>query len=349
MPSRVNGLTRRRVLGGSVAAVGALAAPHVARAQGVVLRSNHPFGPNHLLTFDVLEPWGEMMAELTDGRVVLERLPAAVGPPPVTYEALRTGECDISYSVHGYSGDDAFPRARLGQFSYLGDSWGASPVFAQIYLNYLRGAEEHDGIKLLTVFEHGPGQLFLRDPNITNPSQLVGLRFRNSGGYISRLLTDLGATAIPMPPQAVAPAMASGEIDGVAFPYEGALTFGLIPETGTVIELPGGFYNASWLLGVNQARWDLIEPRDQRAIEGISGVLISELAGKAWDSYDYLGREACLEAGVDVRRANPLMDAAVRRIAQKYEAQWILQMNAEGFDGAGLLAEMRRRTRVEKL
>ncbi|MEM8742277.1 MAG: hypothetical protein AAGE13_12395 [Pseudomonadota bacterium] len=349
MPSGSKSVTRRSVLVGSAAVAGTLAAPHVGRAQGVALRSNHPFGPSHLLTFDVLEPWGEMVAELTDGRVVLERLPEAVGPPPVTYEALRSGACDISYSVHGYSGDEAFPRARLGQFSFLGDSWGASPVFAQIYLNFLRGAEEHTGIKLLTVFEHGPGQLFLRDARITEPSQLVGLKFRNSGGYISKLLTDLGATAIPMPPQAVAPAMASGEIDGVAFPYEGALTFGLIPETGAVIELPGGFYNASWLLGINQARWDAIEARDQRAIEGISGVLISELAGKAWDSYDYVGRQACLDAGVDVRRAGPLMDAAVRRISQKYEAQWILQMTAQGFDGAGLLAELRRRTRVEKL
>lgn len=349
MPQRAASVTRRRVLGTAAAGAAILAAPHVGHAQGVMLRASHAFGPRHDVAYNVVAPWAEMVAEITDGRVLIEDLPERVAPPPGTYAALQEGRADLAYALHGYSGDEAFPRARLGQFSFLGDSWGASPVFAQIYLNDLRGAEEHAGIKLLSVFEHGPGHLFLRARGITEPAQLRGLRLRNSGGYISRLLGDLGCLPVPMPPQAAAAAMAAGEIDGVAFPYEGAASFDLVGETGSVIELPGGFYNASWFMGVAEAPWAAIEPRDQRAIEGIAGVLIAELAGKAFDQSDYLGREACLAAGVDVARAGPALEAEVRRIAARYEADWALQMNAAGFDGAYILEKMRRLTSVERL
>ena len=154
---------------------------------------------------------------------------------------------------------------------------------------------------------------------------------------------------VPMPPQAAAAAMRSGEIDGVAFPYEGATSFNLIPETGSIIELPGGFYNASWFLGINQAKWDAIEPRDQAAIEEISGLLIAELAGKAFDNSDYLGRQACLEAGVSIARAGEAMDAEIRRLAAVHERAWIDQMAGQGFDGAWILQKMRRSTSVERL
>lgn len=199
------------------------------------------------------------------------------------------------------------------------------------------------------MFEHGPGQLFLKARGIAEPGQLRGLKIRNSGGYVSQLLGDLGCVPVAMPPQAAAAALRSGEIDGVAFPYEGAATFNLVPETGSVIELPGGFYNASWFIGINAAAWQRIEPRDRAGIDGISGLLIAELAGKAFDNSDWLGREACLSAGVDVTRAGTAMEAEIRRLAAVHERASIGKVGAEGFDGADILAKMRRMTRVDRL
>ncbi|HEU0223090.1 MAG TPA: TRAP transporter substrate-binding protein DctP, partial [Paracoccaceae bacterium] len=272
-----------------------------------------------------------------------------LGPPPGHFERLQSGAAEVACSLHGYAGQGAFPRARLGQLSFLGDSYGASPVFADIYMNDLAGAAEHEGIKLLGVFEHGPGQLFLRDRAIASPQDFKGLRIRNPGGYIASLLTDLGVEAVSTPVERVAPALESGEIDGAAFPYSAIQAFGVLGKFDHALELPGGFYNASWYFGINGARWQAIEARDRQAIDSIAGPLIAELAGKAFDDADHVARESCRAAGVNIYRASEEVEAFVRQAGSRHEQQWIDHVTAEGFEGDYLLGKLRRRTMVDRL
>ena len=162
-----------------------------------------------------MDVWRKEIPEITEGRVMIDVLPKPLGPPPKHLGFLERGEVDLTYSLHNYS-KDRFFRARVGQFSFLGDSFSISQAFSRVYRTLLGADAQHPGIELLAVFQHGPGVLMLKDREVRTPDDFRGLKLRTAGGYVGNLITDLGGESRPMSPFAVAQALADGEIDGVA-------------------------------------------------------------------------------------------------------------------------------------
>ncbi len=342
----VSGPTRRAFIGRTVAAaLPMLAAPAIVRAQAVQLTLSSWLGPQSMIRDPLFTTWMEQVAAVTDGRVQVAYLDAPLGPPPAHLDLVRSGATDVAYSLHGYSGDAAFLRARVGQFSFLGDAYTASHAYSGVYTNQLDAVREHDGIKLLGVFQHGPGQIMLADKVIDRPGDFEGLRIRTSGGYISRLIEAMGGVAVPASPTDIAAKLDSGEIDGCCLPYEGALAFGLMDKIRFISDLAGGYYNASWFLGMNPAAWDRIAPQDQAAIETMSLETVHVLAAKAFDVADYVVRGDMESRGVRIDVAGPESDIwqFVKDRASQYEQEWIGQVDSQGYDAQVALVAMRAR------
>ncbi len=338
-------LNRRHFLATGAAT---LAAPSIVRAQGRVLSISSFLPRGHVVPVYVLEEWIGLVQNETRGRVSVEILEKPLGPPPQQFPLLQDGTADIAYALHGYSGADAFLRARIGQFSFLGDAYSASQAFAEVYEGDLDAAEEHAGIKLLATFQHGPGALFLRGRSIDRIEDFEGLRIRTSGGYIAELMNDLGAINVAMPPTRVREAFETDLIDAVAFPYEGAASFGIIDLLTEVSEIRGGYYNATWFLGTSQAAWGTLSDRDQQVVEQLSRELVPLLAAKAFDFADYEGREQCLAAGVPVKQPSSQLFDQIRQKGLRYEAEWVEQVAAQGYDGQAALDRTRHLTAVDR-
>ena len=251
---------RREVIRGGLAGAAALASPALVRAQEpTVLRMSSWLPAASLITQNLFEPWADDIPALTDGRVTVELLPKPLGPPPAHLGLVQSGEADLAYSLHGYT-QDAFLRARIGQFSFLGDAYSASHAFSKVYGRLLEAKQEHQGMKLLGLFQHGPGVMMLKDKVIETAADFEGLRVRTSGGYIASLLEDLGGVNVPMSPIAVREALIAGEIDGVAFPYEAGPAFNVVDQITFISELPGGYYNATWFLAMSEQAAGRIAP-----------------------------------------------------------------------------------------
>lgn len=341
MTDRSPTVSRRAAL---LSGMAVLCTPAVLRAAPRVLRVNTWLPRAHPVPKYVIDELAPVFEQVTNGRVTLEYLPENAGPPPRQIDMLREGTFDLGYSLHGYSGAGAFTRARIGQFSFLGDAYSASNVFSEIYTSDLAAAEEHEGVQLLGVFQHGPGQLFLKGRSVRGPEDFQGLRLRSSGGYIAQLLGDLGAQPIAMPPSKVREAMADGSIDGVMFPWEGGASFGILDQTTEIVELEGGFYNASWFLAMNPTAWGDLEEQDRAAVAQISAEYVHVLAAKAFDFADFEGRELFRNAGRPIIAASAELTEHVRTVGALYEQEWIGTVAAEGYDGGAALTEMRRRT-----
>lgn len=341
-------ISRRALLAATGAGAAMLAAPAILRAQGKVLTCASWVPLVHPVPGLVLPEWADMIRERTDGRVDIAITDTASGPPTKQYDRLQSGEADIAFSLHGYSGDDAFKRSQVGQFSFLGDSYSASQAYSKVYYDQLDPVSEHPGVKLLSVFQHGPGVLFLKNRKVDRPEDFKGLRLRTSGGYISKMLTDLGVVTVPMSPLKVREAMAAGDIDGVAFPYEGGESFGILEQTTEVSEIPGGYYNATWFLGMSPQAWGGIERRDQRQVARVSSEFIPLLAAKAFDFYDYQGRELFRTSGVPIKSADASIVSAIERTGGRYEKLWIDELAAQGFNGAKALRDTRKLTGLKR-
>lgn len=341
--------TRRDFLGAAAGTLPLLAAPalvpSLAQAQATTYRMSSWLPGASTIPGNVLGPWMDQVRLATEGRVDIAFLDKPLGPPAAHIDLLRSGEADVAYSIHGYSGDAAFLRARFGQFSFLGDAYTASHGFSGVYTGQLDAVAEHEGIKLLGVFQHGPGALFLKEREVRTGADFAGLRIRTSGGYINQLLESLGAVPVPAPPAEVAAKLAAGEIDGVCFPYEGVPAFGIMDLVTFVSELEGGYYNASWFLGMSTGAWGRIAPEDQALVERISAETVHLLAAKAFYVGDYAARQQLQDKGVPIETAARGGDlwAVIEEKASGHEAAWSAAVSAQGYDAGAALASMRGR------
>lgn len=327
----------------AVSAGATLATPTILRAAPETLRMSSWLPQKSMITQNLFVPWAEEIPNITEGRVQIEFLPKPLGPPPKHLGLLQSNKADLGYALHGYSGDK-FKRAQVGQFSFLGDAYSASHAFSKVYGKLLKGEQEHDGMKLLGLFQHGPGTLMLKNKRIETPDDYRGLRVRTSGGYIGNLMEDLGAINVPMSPTKVREAFEAGKIDGVAFPYEGAEAFGIMDEVTFISDLPNGYYNATWFLGMSDAASKRISEQDLEAIRNYSSQTVHVLAAKAFDYADYVIKQKLIERGIEVVPTNDAVTSHIRGIAKGYEAAWADSMSTDGYDGGRALAFTRRMT-----
>ena len=335
---------RRAVIAGALASTATLAAAPILRAQSPTVLNLSSWLPSaSLITQNLFVLWANEINAMTEGRVVVEILPKPLGPPPAHQGLVQSGQADLVYSLHGYT-QDAFLRARIGQFSFLGDAYSASHAFSKVYGKLLKADEEHQKMTLLGLFQHGPGVLMLKDKTIAGPEDYEGLRIRTSGGYIASLMQDLGATDVPMSPKAVREALVNGELDGVAFPYEAGPAFNVMDQITFVSELPGGYYNATWFLAISEPAAAKIDPSDLELIRNYSHETVHVLAAKAFDYADYLAREDFVKRGVPIEPTSNALTDHIEKLATEYEKGWSAELAKGGYDGERALAYTRRIT-----
>ena len=80
--------------------------------------------------------------------------------------------------------------------------------------------------------------------------------------------------------------LSQGVADGLFFPKESPFSFKLIPLLKHVTYVPGGLYNVTFALVMNEAKWKQISDADKAEINKLSGEALARRAGKAWDAVD---------------------------------------------------------------
>jgi len=322
-----------------------LAAPPAVAETELVMSSWLP--PRHPIVVDAIKPWAEQISEATEGRVTVRILAKPLGAPPAHFDMAAEGIADITYGLHSFTSDDRFERSRIGQFSFIGDdAVVASKAFWSVYSDMLDAQDEHEGVKLLGLFVHGPGVLHNNVRRIETVDDISGLKIRVPGGYISDLMTSLGATTLFMSSGEVYEKLSRGVIDGVTFTYEALTAFNLTDDLKYSMRVPGGLYNTTWFVVMNQDKWDGLSSEDRAAIEAISGDAFAELVGKAWNSADEKSISAIEGAGIEIYDAPAQLLETIRSSASGYETAWSDAIGDDGYDGEAALAALRALTGV---
>ncbi|PRY88312.1 TRAP transporter substrate-binding protein [Donghicola tyrosinivorans] len=304
--------------------------------------------PRHPIVVGAMKPWAKQIEEVTEGRVTVRILARPLGAPPAHYDMAAEGVADITYGLHSFTTDERFQRSRIGQFSFLGDdAVSGSVAFWNVYSGMLDAQAEHKGTKVLGLFVHGPGMLHNNTRKIETKEDIAGLKIRTPGGYIADLMGELGASTLFMSSGEVYEKLSRGVIDGVTFPYDAIAAFNLGGDLTNTTKVPGGLYNTTWFLVMNEGKWNEISAEDQAAIESISGKAFAELVGTAWNGADEKGLAAANEAGIQIDEAPEALVATIAELAAGYEKAWSDAIAADGFDGAAALTALRAETGVE--
>lgn len=297
--------------------------------------------PSHLLT-RAQSDWCNEVSKATSGRIKCNLLPKPVVPAPGTFDAVKDGLVDLSFTVHGYT-PGRFTMGKIAEMPFLGDSAVATSVaYQRIYEKHLAKFDEHKGVKVLTVFTHGPGVIFNTKKPVNSLADLQGLKFRVGGGVVNDIGKALGVNMTLKPAPESYELLSSGVVDGTWFPDESVISFKLDKLVKHRTAVPGGLYNTSFVLMMNQATWDKIPKADQEIITKLAGENAARFIGKYWDDTDAQSREVQKAAGVVSITASPAFVSEFKAKTASLEESWAKEAAGKGLaDAAAVLQELR--------
>ena len=306
-----------------------------------VLTASSWLPPTHTASMAQKE-WCDLLETNTQGRVKCNILPRGVSPAPGTYDAVKNGLADLSYTVHGYT-PGRFVHTQMTELPFLGNSAETiSVALSRVSGKHPEFAAEHQGVKVLTLFSHGPGMVFNTKRPITKVDDLAGLKFRVGGGMVNEMSKALNMNVTLKPAPDSYELLSSGVMDGTLFPAESTESFKIDKIIKHATTFPGGLYNTSFVFMMNQAKYDKLSPEDKKAVDAISGETAARIFGRGWDKVDRRAFGLMQANNVVVSKADAKFVAEIKSKTSALEQGWVKASETKGLkDPAKVLAEFR--------
>jgi len=318
----------------------ALCAAGTAGAQTVLTTSSW-VPPTHALTLAQKE-WCDLVEKNANGKIRCNHLPRAVAAPPGTFDAVKNGLADVSFTVHGYT-PGRFVLTQMAEFPFLGDA--AEPMsvaFNRVAMKRPEILKEHEGVKVLAYFTHGPGIVFNTKRPVTKLEDLQGLKWRVGGGMVNEIAKSLSMNVTLKPAPESYELLSGGVMDGTLFPAESIEAFKLDKLIKHATVFPGGLYNTSFVFMMNQAKYDKLSADEKKAVDAASGEVAARIIGRSWDKFDRRAYALMQANNVQVVKADAKLVADIKAKTSTLEQKWAKDAEAKGMkDPAKVLAEFR--------
>jgi TRAP-type C4-dicarboxylate transport system substrate-binding protein len=274
--------------------------------------------------------WTQELEQASNGRLKAQLLSKPVTAPPGTYNAVRDGLADISFTVLGYTPG----RFTLSEFVELplmsSTAEQGSVAFHRVANKHKAVMDEYREVKVLALFVHGPGVIMNSKKELMSVSDMQGLKFRVGGGIVNDVTKALAINSTLKPAGDSYELMSTGVMDGTWLPVEGITTFKLDKVVRHVTTVPGGIYNSAFIAMMNKKTYDGLSKEDQALVDKTSGENLARMLGRGFDSRDREGKALAQASGIKVATAP---DAMVKEIASKVgalEEKWMNAARAKG-------------------
>ncbi|MBO6902623.1 MAG: TRAP transporter substrate-binding protein [Rhizobiaceae bacterium] len=322
------------------AAMGAMALPALAQ-EATTLRIGSWLPPHHLIVAGILKPWAAAIEKETGGTLKFELMTSPLGPPPAQFDLLLDQAFDVGYGVSGHNAG-RFTMTQVMDLPFMSpDPWAGSAAAWLTYQKYGSDYGEHQGAHVVGLFTHSNPNINMAKGRVETLADLQGKTIRVGGNVTGRIMSELGASPVQLPPTEAQTAMSRGVADGITFPSESIDFFGITPVITSITRVPGGLYTDTFWVAFNQSSWDSLTDDQRAAVEKHSGIAIALLAGFAWTNGDKYGETKLNEQGVEFLSLSEADVAEARKILEPLETEWLAQAGEKGFDGAEILAYAR--------
>ena len=334
---------RRNLLGlvGSALLGAAALGATPATAQDVTLRLHHFLSAQANVPTHILDVWADNVEADSDGRIKVDRFPSMQlgGTPGELYDQAASGTADVIWTVVGLT-PGRFPTTEVFELPFMvSDARAASHAYWKLYEEEMQ--DEFSDVKMLGTWVHGPGVIHSADP-VEVPADLEGLKLRGPSRLTVQLLDSLGATPVGMPIAQSPEAISKGVIDGAVMPWEVAPALRIPELVEFHTEFEGNMlYTVTFVLAMNQARYDGLPDDLKAVIDANSGLEFSVFAGGTQQDYDAPGRQMAEDMGNEIITigADEVSDWADLS-APIYES-WVAEMAERGKDGQALIDRAR--------
>ncbi|MEZ5657612.1 MAG: TRAP transporter substrate-binding protein [Burkholderiaceae bacterium] len=325
-----------------LAITAALAAGLATTAQAETVLSYSSWVPwTHPINVHLYIPWMEAIEKESNGRIKFRHLPKPVASPPAHLDAVRTGQADVAFSVHGYT-PQRFAAYMFAELPMLGDTGeGTSVALQRVHERYLADKGFYKGVHLIGMNTHGPGLIHHSKKHIMSPADMVGQKMRTGGPIPQKIVEAWGGVSVRQPAPKSYEILSTGIADGVTFPFESLESFKITKLVPFSTYIPGGLYSSSHYLVMNEGKWKKLSAEDKAVIDKYSGETFARMAGAAWDKINDMGKEQMLAAGNSLKTAPKSLVDEVLKLNKQFEADYIEGAKTVGVDGAKVLTAFR--------
>jgi TRAP-type C4-dicarboxylate transport system substrate-binding protein len=333
-------MTTRRILLGSALAAPALLRASALRAQEATLRLHHFLPAVSNVHRHFLQPWAQKVQQESGGRLRIQIFPSMQlgGAPPQLYDQARDGVVDIIWTLPGNT-PGRFPKIEVFELPFVANKLGVPNAKAvqEFYETHLR--DEFGELHPITVWGHDGGTIH-SNREVRTMEDLRGLKLRFPTRQNGEALRALGAAPIGMPVPQVPEAISQRVIDGAVVPWEVVPSIRLSELVKNHTEIPGTptLYIATFILGMNKAKYQALSPEARRALDANSGQVAAEMAGRVWDEQGPPVIEMARRRGNKIITLSEEEVQRWRRTTQPVVDSW----TAATPNGPALLAEARR-------
>lgn len=337
-------MTDRRTLlglmGGAIIGAASFgAAP--ALAQDVTLRLHHFLSAQANVPTHILDVWADNVEAASDGRIKVDRFPSMQlgGTPGELYDQAASGTADVIWTVVGLT-PGRFPTTEVFELPFMvSDARAASYAYWKMYEESMQ--DEFSDVKMIGTWVHGPGVIHSADP-VETPSDLDGMKLRGPSRLTVQLLESLGAMPVGMPIAQSPEALSKGVIDGAVMPWEVAPSLRIPELVENHTEFDGNMlYTVTFVLAMNQARYDGLPDDLKAVIDANSGLEFSVFAGGTQQDYDAPGREMADEMGNNIITIGADEVADWVDLSTPIYDRWVADMAERGKDGQALIDRAR--------
>lgn len=329
-------LTHKLLAATALSLAGLLSAASAAQAKTVLTYSSWlPW--THPINVELYIPWMEAIEKDSKGSIEFKRLPKPVASPPAHLSAVRTGQADVGFSVHGYS-PKLFAAYLFAELPMLGDTGTATSIALQrTHDKFLSDKKFYKGVHVIGMNTHGPGLIHHSKKHILKPEDMAGQKMRTGGPIPLKIVEAWGGVSIRQPAPKSYEILSTGVADGITFPFESLSSFKIMKLVPFSTYVPGGLYSSSHYLVINEKKYQKLSAEDKAIVDKHSGEAFAERAGKAWDKINDAGRDAAEAAGNKIVIAPDSLVAEVKKLNTQFEADYLTGAKAAGVDGAKIL------------
>ena len=339
-------MIQRRTLLQSGAAI-ALGAPAlVGFAQQTVTLKFHTFmSPTSNVWLNMHRAWMEKVEKDSGGRIKFEGYPAMQlgGSPVQLFDQAKDGVVDVVWTLPGNT-PGRFPRSEVFDLPFMMTNAEATSKAFWEYVQ-TKAADEFKDVKPVAFQVHGPGMFHIKNRAIRSPEDLRGLKMRGPTRQITKMLGYLGATPVGMPLPQIPDSLSKGVIDGAVIPWEVVPSIRVHELTQFHSEFDpagGALYTTTFVMGMNQRKYDSLPPDLKKVIDDNSGLNTSAFLGRTQQAGDAPARKMAVDRGNTINTIGMAEAQEFRRRARQVEVEWVQDMDRRGFNGRDLLDTARK-------
>jgi TRAP-type C4-dicarboxylate transport system substrate-binding protein len=307
----------------------------------MTLRYNQWVPRGHHSQSELMHPFFERIAAATEGRVKIVPTAAALGATQAQLDMVETGVADVVFSAHGYT-PARFQLAEIALLPFSGRTAESVSVgFWRVSQTALAKHDEYKGIKLLGLMVSGPGQIYNNKRDIRSIDDFRGLKLRVANALTAEMAKAFGAVPVTAPAPKTYEILANGVADGTFSSIDAFRSWKLEKLLPYHTQFSGGLFFDTFLIALNQKKWEAISPKDQAAINAISGEAFAVAGGRQWDKMNRLGEELMKSVNTKITVADDAFLAELRKRLKFVEDKWIDVAKSKGIDGAAAIAFLR--------